>query len=307
MSGDRLIVGIDGGATHTTAVVVDESGTELARVEGGPGIINPADPAACVGRLAVLARSAITAAAAFAPVHALCCALAGAGRPEVREVVRAELVREQIARHVTITTDAEAALADAFGDEPGILLIAGTGSIAWGRAEDGRLVRCGGWGALLGDEGSGYALGLGALRSAARAADGRSPATELHEAILAELGVDRPEAMIDWAARAGKEQVAALAPLVLRHAEGGDEAAIALRDEAASALAEHVRVLYERLGPWRTAPELALAGGLARPGGPLRAAIRDALDRNGLACRLHERTIDAARGATRLARVPLRA
>jgi N-acetylglucosamine kinase-like BadF-type ATPase len=113
--------------------------------------------------------------------------------------------------------------------------------------------------------------------------------------------------MIDWAARAGKEQVAALAPLVLRHAEGGDEAAIALRDEAASALAEHVRVLYERLGPWRTAPELALAGGLARPGGPLRAAIRDALDRNGLACRLHERTIDAARGATRLARVPLRA
>src|SRR5690606_14401309 len=171
MSGDRLIVGIDGGATHTTAVVVDESGTELARVEGGPGIINPADPAACVGRLAVLAWSAITAADAFAPVHALCCALAGAGRPEVREGVRAELVREQIARHVTITTDAEAALADAFGDEPGILLIAGTGSIAWGRAEDGRLVRCGGWGALLGDEGSGYALGLGALGSAARAAD----------------------------------------------------------------------------------------------------------------------------------------
>lgn len=305
MRGERFIVGIDGGATHTTAVVIDEDGNERARLEGGPGIVNPADPSACVGRLAVLARSAIAAADTFAPVHALCCALAGAGRAELREIVRAELVREQVARHVTITTDAEAALADAFGEEPGILLIAGTGSIAWGRAEDGRLIRCGGWGALLGDEGSGYGLGLGALRSAARAADGRAPSTEFHEALLAELGLERPQALIEWAARAGKEQIAALAPLVLGHADAGDEAAIALRDEAAHALAEHVVVLHKRLGPWRVTPELALAGGLARPGGPLRAATCAALERTGLEYRLHEATIDAARGATRLARIPL--
>jgi glucosamine kinase len=306
MAGERFIVGIDGGATHTTAVVIDGDGNERARLEGGPGIVNPADPTACVGRLAVLARKAIAAADTFAPVHALCCALAGAGRAELRDIVRAELVREQVARHVTITTDAEAALADAFGDAPGILLIAGTGSIAWGRAEDGRLVRCGGWGALLGDEGSGYALGLGALRATARAADGRAPATELHDAVLAELGLAGPDALIQWAARAGKEQVAALAPLVLRHAHAGDEAALALRDEAARALAAHVVVLHARLGPWKVPPELALAGGLARPGGPLRAAICEALEQTGLDYRLHDRTIDAARGATRLARLPVR-
>ena len=111
MARERFIVGIDGGATHTTAVVIDEAGKERARLEGGPGIVNPADPTACVGRLAVLARSAIAAADTYAPVHALCCALAGAGRAELREIVHEELVREQVARHVTITTDAEAALA----------------------------------------------------------------------------------------------------------------------------------------------------------------------------------------------------
>lgn len=303
MSG-RLIVGIDGGATHTTAVVVDEAGNERARLEGGPGIVNPADPTACVGRLAVLARRAIAAADTYAPVHALSCALAGAGRADLRDTVRAELQREQIARHVTVTTDAEAALADAFGDEPGILLIAGTGSIAWGRAEDGRFVRCGGWGAILGDEGSGYALGLGALRAAVRAADGRDPSTELNEAVLAELGLEEPQALIEWAARAGKDKVAALAPLVLQHAEAGDATAIALRDEAARALAEHVVVLHGRLGPWKTPPTVAFAGGLARPDGPLRAAVVGALQKAGIEYRLHEGDIDAARGATRLARTP---
>ena len=205
MKNQKISIGVDGGATHTTALVIDEAGRELARVVGGPGIVNPSDPPACAGRLAALARRAIAAAEAFPPVEELSCALAGAGRRDVREVVHAELVREHIAHRVTVTTDAEAALTDAFDGAAGILLIAGTGSIAWGRAEDGRLERCGGWGALLGDEGSGYALGLGALRSTVRGADGREPAARLHGAVLAELGLERPEALISWAAAAGKE------------------------------------------------------------------------------------------------------
>lgn len=298
---DRFIVGIDGGATNTTAVVIDQDGRERARLEGGPGIVNPADPAACVGRLAVLARRAIAAADAFAPVQALCCALAGAGRAELRDVVRAELMREHIARHVTVTTDAEAALADAFGDAPGILLIAGTGSIAWGRAEDGRLVRCGGWGAMLGDEGSGYGLGVAALRAAVRAADGRGHATGLADAVLGQLGLDRPEELIGWASRASKAQIAALGPLVLQHAVEGDTVALTLRDDAARELAAHVTVLHERLGPWQAPPEVAFAGGLIRPGGPLRAALRRALEQGGTPVRVRDTVVDAARGATRLA------
>lgn len=302
MKHEDLAIGIDGGATHTTAVILDAAGTELVRLEGVPGIVNPADPEACVGRLAVLARRAMTAADILPPVHSLCCALAGAGRAELREVVRAELAREHIARNLLVTTDAEAALADAFGEAPGILLIAGTGSIAWGRAEDGRVVRCGGWGAVLGDEGSGYALGLGALRATARAVDGREAGTDLHDAVQAELGLDKPEQLIGWAARAAKDQVAALAPLVMEHAKAGDPVAVALRDEAASALADHVAVLHRRLGPWREPAVIAFAGGLIRPGGSLRAALRAALQQRGLECSIREDVIDAARGAARLAR-----
>lgn len=302
MPAESIVIGIDGGATHATAIVVDARGIERARAEGGPGIVNPVDPAACVGRLAVLARSAIARAEVFAPVDALCCALAGAGRAELRDAVRTELAREHIARRVDVITDAEAALADAFDDAPGILLIAGTGSIAWGRAEDGRLERCGGWGALLGDEGSGYALGVEALRACVRAADGRAPATRLGSALLDALSLRRPEELIGWSAAAGKHDIAALAPIVLRTAEHGDSAAQQLRDDAAQALARHVVVLRERLGPWSGPADLAFAGGLIRTGGPLRAALTSALAELRASVHVSPHAVDAARGAARLAR-----
>ena len=305
MPADSMVVGIDGGATHATAIVVDGDGIERARAEGGPGIVNPLDPVACVGRLATLARRAIAQADAYPPVKALCCALAGAGRPELRDIVRAELVREQIASRVEVITDAEAALTDAFGNGAGILLIAGTGSIAWGRSEDGTLERCGGWGALLGDEGSGYALGLGGLRAAVRATDGRAAAASIRDAILAASGVAQPDELIEWAARASKAEIAALAPVVLQLADSGDAAAQSLRDEAATALAQHVAVLVERLGPWSGLPDVAFAGGLIRPGGPLRSALTAAFEASRLAIRLRDEIVDAARGAARLARAPV--
>ncbi|MGH7445112.1 MAG: N-acetylglucosamine kinase, partial [Longimicrobiales bacterium] len=264
--------------------------------------VNPVDPAACVGRLAALARRALTQADAYPPVDVLCCALAGAGRAELREAVRAELAREQIARSVVVITDAEAALADAFDDAPGILLIAGTGSIAWGRGEDGRLERCGGWGALLGDEGSGYAIGLAGLRASVRAEDGRAPATQLRAELLRTLELRETSELIGWVAHASKAAVAALAPVVLQAAAAGDDVACTLRDEAASALVAHVTVLRERLGPWRGAADVAFAGGLIRPGRPLRDALSTALRASGASVRIREQTVDAARGATRLAR-----
>ncbi len=298
---ESIVVGIDGGATHATALVVNAAGVELARTEGGPGLVNPIDPTACVGRLAVLARRAIAQAGVYAPVDGLCCALAGAGRPELRQAVREELGREQIARRVDVTTDAEAALADAFDDAPGILLISGTGSVAWGRGEGGRLERCGGWGTVLGDEGSGYAIGLAGLRALVRADDGRAGPTALTAELLGALRLQQPDELIRWTAGASKADVAALAPLVLAHA-ADDAAAAAIRDEAALALARHVATLVERLGPWHGGVEVALAGGLIRPERPLRAALLQTLAEHAPEARVSAHVIDAARGAARLAR-----
>lgn len=301
MSAGTVIVGIDGGATHATAVVTDADGCELARTEGGPGIVNPLDPAACAGRLAVLSRRVIAEAGAYPPAAVLCCALAGAGRPAVRDAVRDELEREHVARRVDIVTDADAALADAFALSPGILLIAGTGSVAWGRGEDGRMERCGGWGHLLGDEGSGYAVGLGALHAVVRAADGRAPATALTARVLDLATVDDADELIRWSAAASKAEIAALAPAVLELA-GADEAATNIRDAAVAQLVQHVHVLAERLGPWALAVPLALTGGLIAPDGLLRAALEDALRHAPLDVAIHTHAVDAARGAAALAR-----
>ena len=292
-----LVVGIDGGGTRTVAAVWDADAAELARIEGGAGIINPADPSACAGHLATLTRKAIAAADRFPPAGVVCCALAGAGRAQERDAVQAELEREQVARRVMIITDAEAALVDAFGDGPGLLLIAGTGSIAWGRTADGRVARVGGWGAMLGDEGSGYALGRGALRGVAAAEDGRAPATILRAAVLTRAGLDEPEELIRWAAQANKRDIGAIGTDVLAAAAAGDTLAQTLLEEAAAELAQHVEVLARQLGPWSEPPPLALAGGLLRADSEMRRRVTAALPDFAVL----ERQIDAARGAARCA------
>jgi len=297
-----VYLGLDGGGTNTTVVATDAAGHELARVRGGAGIINPADPVARAGTLADLARRTLDAAGAAAPAAALCCALAGAGREAERRALRDALARLEVAREIHVVGDIEAAFHDAFAMGPGLLVIAGTGSIAWGRAEDGRTARVGGWGHLLGDEGSGYALGLAALRAVVRAHDGRAPATALREHVLSHACVRAPEDLIAWAAAAAKADVAALAPLVAGAAGAGDAVARALVEQAARDLADHVRALHVRLGPWAGVADIALAGGLLGRGGPLREPAIAAIHALGLPLRVRDEPVDAARGAAALAR-----
>ncbi|HEX7118089.1 MAG TPA: BadF/BadG/BcrA/BcrD ATPase family protein [Longimicrobiales bacterium] len=302
MDAPGIFVGIDGGGTGATAVAVDGEGRELARLRGGAALVQAADPGAGASALADLVDRVARAAGARLPVDGLCCALAGAGREDERRAVAAALHREAVAVRLRVTADADAALHDAFGDGPGLLLIAGTGSIAYGRAADGRVARAGGWGALLGDEGSGYALGLDALRAAVGAHDGRGPATRLLAASLAHAGVAAPEGLIAWAGAAAKAAIAALAPAVLDAARDGDVVAAGIVRRAADALARHVAAVHATLAPWPDPPGLALAGGLLAPGRPLRDHVVTAIARLETPVGILDRAVDAARGAATLAR-----
>lgn len=300
---DPIYVGIDGGGTRTTALATDAAGRELARAEGAAGIVNALEPTAGAQALAALARSVARRAGATPPaaVTAVCCALAGAGRDPERIALETALAQTGVAERVRVTTDAEAALADALGDGAGILAIAGTGSIAWGRDAQGRTARVGGWGLVLGDEGSGYSIGLAALRAVVRAHDGRAPGTALITPVLQVTGVGAEEGLVAWAAGAAKADVGALAPAVFLAADAGDEPARAILAEAGAGLAEHVAALYRRLGPWPDPTPLAFAGSLIAPGGPLRPWLAAAVTRIA-AFQLVERPVDAARGAAALAR-----
>ncbi len=296
-----VFIGVDGGGTRTRAVVLDGSGAELGRAEGEGRVVTSDAPQRAVEVVISTIRSAADRAGVALPAAALWAGLAGAGQAaRARTRVLASLLDAGLAGVVHVGTDAEAAFHDAFGAGPGILLIAGTGSIAWGRGDSGRSVRAGGWGRHLGDEGSGYRIGLAALREVVQAEDGRRPPTGLRAAALERCGVPSPGGLVAWIEEASKAEVAALAPMVAEAAAQGEPAARAIVEQAVSDLEAHALAILERIGPTRERPALALWGGLLAEGGPLREPVRAALAERGL--RALETELDPSRGAALLAR-----
>ena len=291
------VAGVDGGGTRMRAVIIDEQGRELGRGEAPGAVVGVDGLEAVASRVATAVRAA--AAGTPLPVSVLWAGLAGAGRETVREAATRVLEVEELAVEVVVGTDVEAAFSAAFGNGPGILLIAGTGSIASARGDDGGVVRVGGWGERLGDEGSGYAVGLEALRAVARATDGRGPATGLTQHVLGHLGLSRAEDLIAWIATADKRDVAALVPMVVGASAEGDPVASSIMAGAVADLVKHAAVALERAGPWTEPPELVLCGGLLEEGGPLREATERAV--SGCAVRSAARGIDPAMGAARTA------
>ncbi|NJD11964.1 MAG: hypothetical protein FIB01_16480, partial [Gemmatimonadetes bacterium] len=225
---------------------------------------------------------------------------AGARCPVERAAPAAALDARDLARLIHIVTDAEAAMWDAFRGGPGILVIAGTGSVVWGTGVDGRTLRVGGWGHLLGDEGSGYALGLAALRELARTADGWSDAHVLAGLLLPAMGIDNFDKLVRWTTAASKREIAALAPIVL---DADDPAARRVVVQAAAELAEQIGTAARLLEPWTAAGvPLALSGGLIAPERPFRAHLLAALASHSDAFRPLPHAVDGARGAALLAR-----
>ncbi|MDX1495567.1 MAG: BadF/BadG/BcrA/BcrD ATPase family protein [Longimicrobiales bacterium] len=292
----RLFVGVDGGGTSTRAVLVDREGRELARSEDAGAVATTARPEDAAQAVERAVSRAVAGAGLTGPVDVLWAGLAGAGSQEARVGVVQALEAMELARHVHVGTDVEAAYHDVFGREAGVLLIAGTGSIAWARDAEGRRRRVGGWGQLLGDEGSGYWIGMEALRHAVRSADGREAPTALTEELEAACGVDGANELVPWVERASKAEVARLAPGVVRLADEGDAAACAVVDAAVASLVELARVAA---GGSDTSREVVLWGGLVAPGGPLRERVRRELTRARLAVR--EVEVDPPMGAARLA------
>lgn len=292
-------VGVDAGGSRTRVLALDREGGEGIRWSGPPAAVDPRDPGATVRVLEELLRQGEVEGAIALPVEALCAGVAGAGRAEVRERLEADLTASGFARRVCVLTDGEVALADAHGDGPGLLLVSGTGSVAWGRNGRGRVARAGGWGPLLGDEGSGHAVARAALRRVTRAADGREAASELGARLLGRLGLDGAEDLVGWVAGASRAEVAALAPAVVELADAGVRPASEIVDRAVEELVAAVEAVLGRLEPWDEPPPLALTGGLLDPDGPLRPRVARAAGR--LDIRVAEGAVDPVRGAARMA------
>ncbi len=298
MSG--LYAGVDAGGTHTRVLITDADGAEVARSEGPAGKVVPG----MTSQAAAVIRDAVHQAmsGASARLHAICVGASGTGRDEERDSLAASLEADRIAGTVVVLTDADIALEDAFGAGPGILLLAGTGSIAWGKGPTGLTGRCGGWGPFIGDEGSGAWLGRRALGMAAAAADGREPETALTGALVAATQVASVEGLIPWAARATAADLGRLAPTVLETAATGDLRANTLVTLAVEELALHVRTLARRLfSDERASFRVALHGGLLVKGTMLRRRVEQRLRTMTPGADLVTETVVPERGAARIA------
>jgi glucosamine kinase len=268
-----FVVGVDGGGTGCRALLLTMEEGEVGEAQGPPALIDPSNPGLAAEAIGETVRRAADAASRLLPARALWAGLAGAGRAGEREAVEIALRSMGLAEVVKIGMDVEGAHRDAFQGGPGVLLVVGTGSMAWGRDPEGRTFRVGGWGGVLGDEGSGYWLGLQALRAVAQGVDGRGGKTVLARLILEALPVQTPEGLIPWAAEAGKGQIAALAPLVLKAEGEGDPPAAGIVRRALEELRLHLVQCRER---WLASNEsfpVALVGGLTREGEGLRPRL----------------------------------
>jgi N-acetylglucosamine kinase-like BadF-type ATPase len=293
----RTLIGVDVGGSKTAAGISD--GDQIVARADGPGAaVRPGRALASAATVAEVVRQALAKAGRLTG-DILLVGAAGAGREPEREELRKALRSENVAERVVVTTDIEIALAGAFADGPGIVVSAGTGSVAVGRDRTGRQHRIGGFGWQMGDEGSGYAIGRAALGAVSRAADGRSPRTALTDRVLSATRSEDLDALVRWAAGASPAEVAALAPPVLETAATGDVLAQGIADYAARELSQLAICL---LPVMEIDPPVgvAITGGLLEADTPLRRRVLARLtEEPGL--QPIETSVDPVLGALRLA------
>jgi N-acetylglucosamine kinase-like BadF-type ATPase len=256
------VLGIDAGGTKTVCLLADEAGRVLASSRGGGANLKT------VGELAVekVLHTVMDAVLSHSdvPPAAICLGIAGADRESDGHTMRAIVRRMALKTRTLVVNDALVALVAGAGDGPGIVIVAGTGSIVYGRDGRNRAARAGGWGNVLGDEGSGYWIGRKALAAVMRHADGRGRPTALTPRILRHFGLTRPSDLLPLVYDRGipLHEIAALGGLVsAARADGDEEAALILRSAADELLAAARSVVW-RLDMAEAVFPFVLSGGM---------------------------------------------
>ena len=260
ISKSAAFIGIDGGGTKTTAVVVDAGGLEIARAQAdtsNPSVIGIDAASQVLVDLIAEVRAQVGVNASLTKGWA---GLSGFGRQSDHDVLRPIL--QPSVPDLRLTNDVEIVLAG-LPNSIGVALISGTGSIVAGRNESGEFVRVGGWGHVMGDEGSGYDIGRQALAAISRQIDGRGPESSITKLIFDDLGITEPYDLITkvYDKSMDKAGIARFAKFPLDQAYLGDAVSIQIVEDAAKSMAVMVSTAARRLGFTNHLP-LALTGGI---------------------------------------------
>lgn len=248
----KYLIGFDCGATKTKCALADIDGNIICSANGKPSnyLVIGVDNAAR-NILSLLDKFKNELDFAQAEIEKVVIGAAGAGRKEdaerlLKAVTDSASVKEIIFKSITVVSDAQIALEGAFPKKPGCILIAGTGSIIYGKDKEGNFFRAGGFGRLIGDEGSGYSIGRKALKAAAEFFDGRGGKTLIAKLIADKYFIKTPDDLI---AKVYKENldIASVAQIVLTAAEEGDKIALNILAEESDQLIELIKAMMKKM------------------------------------------------------------
>jgi N-acetylglucosamine kinase-like BadF-type ATPase len=258
------VLGIDAGGTKTVCLLADAQGLILSEGRGPGANLHAAGEQAVERVLHQVMESALDGRTVTP--EAICLGIAGVDRQDEANTITAIMRRIGHRSRVLVVNDALIALVAGARDAPGIVIISGTGSIVYGRNVRGEAARAGGWGHMIGDEGSGYWIGRQALAAVMRAADGRGPATRLRGDVLAHFGIEDVSRLprIVYDRDVPRQSVAALGPIIDHAAAQGDAVAARILEEAADELVLAARSVATRLEMRGDAFTFFLAGSVFR-------------------------------------------
>ena len=266
------VLGIDGGGTKTVALVADLRGNVLGVGTSGASNYQTVGLDRAVAALKEASEGAIAATGMrIRKFKAACLGLAGVGRESDRALLLPAIRELELADRIILEHDAAIALAGATACQPGVVVLAGTGTMAFGMNQSGRKSRSGGWGNILGDEGSAYYIGRRALAAACRAYDGRGQETALVTELMQNLSLEHFTDIVKkvYGKETSPQEIASLAPLVSRLAKAGDEVATDILKDAAEELALAASAVIRELSMEDEAFQVAVSGSVFKAGEPL--------------------------------------
>ncbi|MBN1348874.1 hypothetical protein JXJ21_05650 [candidate division KSB1 bacterium] len=262
---DNFVIGIDGGGTETKGVLSNSLGMILSQYTGAATNYQVVGGKKLKEELEqIFAHLVDDVKINLKKVSKIYLGLAGAGRESDRQEIKALFTQEKYASNIIVESDARVALAGAFGGKPGIILISGTGAICFGKNDKGPLVRSGGWGYLLGDEGSGYFVGQQAIIAALKELDGRGEQTALRGILESQYKLNQIDEIIPliYKGKIDRTEIASLARIVFDTAAKGDTVAMNIVKQTGQELGKLCKAVAQKLNLRNRTIPVALIGGL---------------------------------------------
>jgi len=304
-------LGIDGGGTKTRCALADETTVVSHAMSGGSNVVRLGEQEARQSLHTAIRQVCTTAKIAPSQIGAICIGAAGAARPEITAKVVSifrELISEIPLEKIEVVGDSVIALEAAFGTGPGVIAIAGTGSIVYGRDANGRTARAGGWGFAISDEGSGHWIGQRAIAAVMHAHD-QGVETALARLILQAWKMSTLDDLVQRANATPSPDFPRLLHIVLKAADGEDAVAGELLAEAGAKLAALAAIVIRRIAPEADAAApvparlpLAMTGSVFRQSPLVRQIFYNTLQKNFPGIDVRSNLVEPVEGAVARAR-----